>query len=405
MKFHLSPIAIAITIASATASNAGKTFADDSFYQAISSGTATIDVRTRYESVDQDGIDNTADALTIRTKLGYKTGDYLGFTGFIEMEDSRTIAGIDDYAPNKSGYPVIADPASTNLNQAYLNYQFTEGLDLRAGRQRIILDNARFVGNVGWRQNEQTFDAVKASYGANNLTVDAVWISQVKTITDGTLNTNHALFNASYQLANIGKLTGYFYGLDNQDDSNDNATNSDTYGVRFAGSMALNDSIKLIYNAEYANQKTDVDNYNADYILAEIGADFSLFSIKAGYELLGSDDASYGFQTPLATKHAFNGWADKFLSTPTGGLQDSYIQASTKVAGMKLAAIYHQYDADQAFNCGGSDQCDSLGDEINLLLVKPLAKKYKVGVKYAAYSATDFATDTDKVWLWGEMKF
>jgi hypothetical protein len=71
---------------------------------------------------------------------------------------------------------------------------------------------------------------------------------------------------------------------------------------------------------------------------------------------------------------------------------------------MKLAAIYHQYTADEAFNCGAVDRCDNLGDELNLLLVKPFAKKYKVGVKYAAYSADDFATDTNKLWLWGEIK-
>ncbi len=50
-------------------------------------------------------------------------------------------------------------------------------------------------------------------------------------------------------------------------------------------------------------------------------------TLGVGYELLGSDDGVAAFQTPLATLHKFNGFADQFLVTPAGGLQDIYFYA------------------------------------------------------------------------------
>ena len=124
--------------------------------------------------------------------------------------------------------------------------------------------------------------------------------------------------------------------------------------------------------------------------------------LSAAIEVLGSDEGTYGFQTPLATKHAYNGWADKFLGTPADGLEDMYLKFVAKAAGMKFVAVYHDYT--------GENSGDDFGSEVNLLAVKPFAKKYTIGLKYAAYTAPDnttliATTDTDKIWLWGEMKF
>ena len=122
---------------------------------------------------------------------------------------------------------------------------------------------------------------------------------------------------------------------------------------------------------------------------------FGGITAKLGLEVLGSDSVAYAFQTPLATKHAFNGWADKFLSTPANGLQDLMVSVGGMVAGVKLLGVYHDYSADE----GSADY----GTEINLLAVKKISTRYTVGAKFAGYSADTFSTDTDKFWLWGEM--
>ena len=380
----------------------------DAFYDAVSGGKASLDVRTRYEQVDQDGIDDKADAWTVRTRLGYKTAELWKTTAFVEMEDVRVVAGVDDYAPETAGYPIIADARTTELNQAYLSIKPVEGLDIIGGRQRLILDNARFVGNVGWRQNEQTFDALTVKYAVAGFDITAAYLTQINGIAGKfDAKAEDVIVNAGYKFDGIGKLSAYYYDLDEKKDLSKGLTQLETVGVRFAGKTK--GDLSFIYAAEYATQDNAVNNKSADYMLAEFGMGFKPVSITLGYELLGSDDGMYGFQTPLATKHAFNGWADKFLGTPAQGLQDMYIKAVAKAAGMKFVAVYHQYAADDLAALSGDD---GLGSEVNLLVVKPFAKKYKVGLKYAAYSADDNVvstanglTDTNKVWLWGEMKF
>ena len=91
-----------------------------------------------------------------------------------------------------------------------------------------------------------------------------------------------------------------------------------------------------------------------------------------------------------------------WLGTPDDGLEDIYLKAVAKAAGLTFVAVYHDYSGDESG--------DDLGSEVNLLVVKPFAKKYNIGLKYASYSASDEAemigkVDTDKVWLWTEMKF
>ena len=125
--------------------------------------------------------------------------------------------------------------------------------------------------------------------------------------------------------------------------------------------------------------------------------------MKVGYELLGSDDGNYGFSTPLATLHKFNGWSDQFLNTPKEGLTDLYASVGGKVAGGKWAVIYHKFDADEA-----SATVDDLGSEINAVYSKSFTKNYTAGIKLAAYSAGDTTAgkvDTDKIWVWLNAKF
>ena len=47
---------------------------------------------------------------------------------------------------------MVADPDGTEINQALLRYDHTKG-NAVVGRQRINLDNQRFIGSVAWRQN------------------------------------------------------------------------------------------------------------------------------------------------------------------------------------------------------------------------------------------------------------
>ncbi|MBO1927141.1 hypothetical protein J3998_06085 [Thiomicrorhabdus sp. 6S2-11] len=371
-----------------------------SFTEALTGGTAKLDFRLRYEGVEQEGRDD-ASALTLRTRLGYLTGDYNGFSGFVEMSNNTAYerndylvpAGPDANTPSTKA--VVLDPELTTLNQAWIAYQ-TEGLKLKYGHQRIIMDT-RFLGNVGWRQQEQIYSGLSLNAALKGFKFDYAYINNVLNPVGVDIDmTSHA---GKLEIAKIpfGKLTAYGYLLDYEV-----GTDSQTVGLRLAGKTGLSESIKLSYHLEYADQSDykDSNNIGGDYHRAELGLTFNGIKILAGQERLGGDGSS-AFQTPLGTVHLYNGWADMFIGpvggTPANGLIDNYLKVSGKALGMKLAAAYHDFGSD----IGSIDY----GSEIDLLAAKKLGKNYTVGIKYASYSADSYAVDTDKLWVWGELKF
>ncbi|WP_416305940.1 alginate export family protein [Neptunicella sp. SCSIO 80796] len=361
---------------------------------------AKIDMRLRYESVDQDNALKDADALTLRTRFNFITGSYNGFSAVFELEDSRSVLGLDNYNNgngSKSDYSVIADPETTELDQAFLQY-INADFRVKLGRQVIALDGQRFVGHVGWRQDKQTFDAVSAIYQPlKELKLTYAYVTQRNRIfaEQKDIDASDHLLNAAY-ITPIGTLTGYAYLLE-ADNGSDNGL--DTWGASFAGQSQWNET-SVNYRFEYASQDADngASSFSADYLAAEAGINLAVVDIKLGYESLGSDKGQYGFATPLATLHKFNGWSDQFLSTPTVGLNDVYASIGGKVMGGQWNLIYHDFSADKA-----SSTVDDLGNEINALFSKKLDDHFSAGTKLARYSAGDAPAgkvDTDKIWLW-----
>ncbi|HEY3699726.1 MAG TPA: alginate export family protein, partial [Spongiibacteraceae bacterium] len=382
--------------------------AADAFTDALTGGKVTGNFRLRYEDVNvhTDGLPaaaklKDATALTLRSRLGYETAPFNGFTALLEFEDIHVVGGKDSYTPEFKNsakpasspydYAAIVDPERTEINRAYLRYRGVPKLDLGLGRQRITLDNQRFVGPSAWRQDEQTFDAFTANYaGVADWNFYYAYINKVNGIAsvkptyNYDLDTSDNLFNITYSGFVLGKITAYGYFLDNQQPDTElrnvapdvNALNpslryksNDTYGLRFDGNYILPTTmpLRLFYTAEYAKQKlvnpTDVD-FHSNYSLLEGGvgymAKLGLVSAKVAQEVLGSDTKNgfmRGFQTPYATKHIFNGWVDMFLNTPDGGLKDRYatLAADLQPYGVKLMAMYHKYsEVDGPITGGGA---------------------------------------------------
>ena len=375
------------------------TYAADSFAEALTSGKPYVDFRLRFEAVDQENALQNAEALTLRTRLGYQTAEHTGFSGTIEFEDSRPVFGVDDYSLPPTGFnpgifSVIADPETTELDQAYVQYKADDFFG-KIGRQLITLDNQRFVGDVGWRQDRQTFDGLTLSYQVSEaIDLKASHIVKRNRIfaEDQDIDSKDTLLNASYETG-FGTLTGYAYLLEIDDDT-DNSL--DTYGLRFGGSRKVGAN-NFLYTAELASQDAN-DAVKTDYLFLEVGVAFSGLTAKVGLESLGSDNGEGAFITPLATLHKFNGWTDQFLATPNAGLEELYLTVSGKLAGGDWIATYHDFSSDikaQRFN--------DLGKEINLQYTRKFGENYSSGIKFAKYSAGDAIfgkVDTDKWWLW-----
>jgi len=369
-------------------------------------GQITFNLRYRLEHVEQDGLrDTTGDP--VRLRLGYLTPKFMGFQGFAEFEGNTPVFADDynDLSNGKTDYAVIADPSEGELNQGWLSFDTIPDTVIKGGRQKILLDNQRFVGAVGWRQMEQTFDSINLlNTSIGGFSANATYIWNVRTITSQNVNMQSPLVNLKYLFEGIGSLTGYGYWLD-YDDPDDSgpfayAFSTQTYGLRFNGSTVLTDAINLLYTAEYAYQSDYQENpvdYSADYyhfiggLLAPgSGSLMTNISGKIGYEVLGSDN-SVSFKTPLGTNHGFNGWADQFLTAPPDGLRDLYGILSATIAGFKADLIYHDFQADE----GGSDY----GSEFNAMLTKKIGSHYTLQAVYANYNADEYKVDTQKFWL------
>ena len=407
MKYLVKSCYILPLLLSAATAQAQDTWGDG-LSKMVKDGTASLNLRYRFENVDQDGISKDATANTLRSRITLATAPWGGFSALIEMDDVTNI-GSDDYNSLSNGhgqYPVIADPEGTDINQVYFKYA-GEGMAGILGRQRIVHGNQRFIGGVAWRQNEQTYDALRGTWSPMEvLKLDLSYVNNVSRIfgpDDGAqpadLKGDNYFFRADYQMAPNQKLSAYGYWLDFDADRDYSAgktvnNSGDTYGVEYSGKFDW-----FSVNAAYATQSdagSSTLSYDADYYLVELGAKFAGVGFKAGYEVLGADNG-VGFKTPLATLHKFQGWADKFLGTPGDGIEDIYLGVSGKLGPVKMAAIYHDFQAE--------DSSTDFGTEIDLVATWPINKQFSVQAKYAAFDADSIRyTDTDKAWITLQLK-
>jgi hypothetical protein len=390
--------------------------------EAIAKGKFNLNSRLRFEYVDQDGapgITEPSYAPTLRTRFGYTTAPLYGFQGMLEGENITVIGPEDNFnaaGSNGTGYkPVVADPPTTELNQAWLSYNYTNWITAKVGRQRIALDNHRFVGDVAWRQNMQTFDAVTAEgkpLPGLNLFYGYIWdVRRVFGNVDG-LPANNTDFQSASHLINVSytgwkyaRFVGYSYLLDLHNEAG-YANSSATYGGYVAGATPVSDKISINYRGEVAFQTDYADNpqeYQAEYYNAELGAAIKPVAFGGGYEVLGTDSndagpGGVGFKTPLATLHAFNGWNDVFLATPSRGLRDAYGYVQVDLpAQIPLRGVFHKYDADS----GGAD----FGHEFNVQATRKFGKYWSALLKYGYYDGEDAPSAYTLHKFWAQVEF
>lgn len=391
----------------------------------LSQGQPNLDVRLRHEYLHLAAplpvpvTNSRAQATTLRIRLGYTTAAWNGFDGQLEYEGVETL-GDDRYqslANGRSQYPVIADAEIHELNQAWLRYAGLPQTQLRYGRQRLNFDNQRHVGSVAWRQDEQTFDAAYLSTTliphsrlqyAHLDRVNSFRHFAIDGRTVDQLDIDGHLLNLSWSLLDTRlQLTGYGYFLDFGAVPDGAAgrllSNQKTCGLRATGALPAA-GVDLGYTLEYARQQGWRGSPDRDlrYALIEASAGWKPLKASAGYEVLGGDGRS-GLQTPLATTHAFDGWADQFLITPAGGLQRIYAALSLRHAGSSLTVVGHDFSAD----AGGLHY----GSEIDLLASQALQPTLTLFAKFAAYFGDAEAApagkngDVQRGWLYAEFRF
>lgn len=398
-NLHLKPLAVAVLLSAQPLTVQAATQVN-SLADIFREGEASISFRYRYEFVDQTGIDEEANASTLKSRLTWDSASYRGISAGVEI-DNVTIIGPDEYRTPTNGeteYPVVADPDGTDVNQVFVRYT-GESFKATAGRQRILHAGQRFIGGVGWRQNEQTYDSLRfemAELGPVSLDYSYIWdVQRIFGPDDGPNkhwnSDSHALL-VGFAPADGHKLNFFTYLLDFEDAL---TSSSSTFGFDYAGKLG-----PISIAASYATQSDYADNpvdYSADYYMAEIGGSVMAVNLAVGYEVMGSDDGVMAFATPLATLHKFDGWTDKFLVTPAAGLEDAYVKIAGKLGPVNLAAFYHEFTSDE----GSMDY----GTELDMVATWPINPNTSVQLKYASYDADELLTDTDKIWMSLNLKF
>lgn len=366
---------------------------------AIEENASTVDLSFRYrvEAVDIETSIEDANASTLLTRLTVKTKWSSKVDSVIEFDDVSEV-GVDDYnagqgnSPDKGMYPIVADPIGTEVNQAFFRYNGRH-TKTALGRQRILVGNQRYVGGVGWRQNEQTYDSLTVKNKVNDkFSFDYAYVFNVnrifgEAVDAGDHKHNTHLINFDYKFA-TGKLSAYYFSIDNETAF---GLSNNTRGVRYAGKVN-----NFAYTFEFASQSEAGDNandYTADYLLAEGAFKKDNYSFGVGLEVLGGDVVGgQGFTTSLATLHKFQGWADVFLATPTTGIEDLFINASFKVKGTNIKFVYHDFS---------SDEIDlDLGTELDIAISKKFTKRFSGLLKYADFEGEPGGlTSRTKIWL------
>ena len=381
---------------------------------AITGGHVSLDFRPRYEFMSQAG-ETDANAFTVQTLLGLSSKPVAGISADLQFIN---VAGIvnqyNSLRNGKTAYSLIPDPQETNINQAYLQYAGVPGLRLRGGGQEIHLDDQRFVGTVGFRQTPQTFDAVSVQgKPLQELTLYGAYIWRIKNILNENVPAQTFLSEASWTPSPLlhAQVFGYWYGNQAYSMIPGAATcflaggpqvcNSGTVGARVQGVIPLSDTLHLPYDLSYARQlpydggSTAV---NARYYHVSAGLALAKIRLHADYMVMGANrNGSYGFQTPLATKHAFNGWAEVFLTTPPEGLRSLYFTIGGKMMGTQLAAIYYDFHAAH----GGAQY----GHELDLSAIHGFSRHWSAGVQYADYRRTSYGLNTQGAWVFVTAKF
>ena len=351
--------------------------------------TPSLDVRTRYEYRDAEGKDSSH-ALTVRARAGLLLGDFYGFSGFAELEATEAL--VDDYNagggadPSNDSRTTISDPENAELNRAWLQYR-REELAVKVGRQRIIRNNAAFIGNVGWRQNEQTFDAASLGYEGEGFNVFYAYSNRVQRIFGYDATDAARKFDGDFHMIDGsidldgGSLGGYVYLVDV--DNNDNVGRSNTFGTYYK-CRSLHAELAWQNGNSTLPGAGDYDSFygHVNYSKKIGGATYG-----GGLEYLEED-----FKTPLATVHAFNGFADAFIGQRIGlndkggrydGLSDLYLSyVRPEICWDLTFKGFAHYFLDDGFG-------DAYGWELDGVLVKKFNEQLTGLLKTAFFFEDD----------------
>ena len=380
----------------------------DNFQEIFTKGKFDVELRLGFE---HSSVENSAApdyALHLRSRMGFRSAELAGLGCYAQAHantnaverffDGRNAA--DSEASSKRD--TIADPQGGRMHQLYVDFRGIADTLIRLGRMEIILDDARMVGNIGWRQNGQSFDGIMAQNNSlKGLTLTGAYLKRINSIflTDSGIK-HLGILHAHVNFEKTHNFSAFGYFLDTKGGARDNYT----LGTRVNGKFFAHEEMDILYDFTYAMQD-DYRNgkgHDGHMFNAFLGMRVNMLSFGAGYSYLSAADSSnaFGYDTLASTAHKFNGWADQFLKTNGGnlinGLEDIYLQMKVKALGTVFLTRYHWFDTTS--NNGAYNK--RYGTELDFLIQKTIEvterHKVKVQAKMAFYDAAAKAGNPSK---------
>ncbi len=376
------------------------------------------DARIRYQTVQQENLDENAQALTLRAKGGVEVEVSDLFSALIEIEGSEQL--IDDFNDTVNGrfdVPTILDVETIELNRLQLQSEIIPKTRVTLGRQTFALDNWRFLGDWKFRQNDQTIDALRIETSIGKGRANLGYFNKVhrhfgNDSPVGEFAGDSYVLNFSHPVP-IGQVSLFHYAFDlgtGNSSAPVNTLSNVTTGIRWHGRRNW-DKFGIAWDASVARQSDFADNpndYKALYADLGVNLEYEDLQLSVGVESLGSDDG-VAVQTPLGSLHGFQGVTDRFFRTPADGLRDYHTGLKYDVGNIgpferiQARAGYHWFKSDRNVR--------DYGRELNFGLsgkIKDVTLLFEYGDFNSRAPATDtglFVSDADSLTLSASYSF
>jgi hypothetical protein len=349
--------------------------------------------------------DDAAFATSQRTRLNLGYADEKFRVG-LSIQDIRTWGDVAQLN--------LSDKNQLMLHEAWGELIFNENASLKVGRQELVYDDSRILGNVGWAQQARSHDLALLKFktdengqlhvgfavnnDAENLTRQ-LYTTNYKSMQFAWYNRKSEKFDFSLLFMNVGQERD----ADPTENIDRDTRNSQTFGTHMnyrPGKISFTGSL-------YAQSGKDASNSDLSAYMFNLGMKFPVaanWKGNVGVEMLsGSDydgasktrmDSDNESFTPLfGTNHKFNGHMDYFyVGNHVGnvGLTDIYGGLNHAKGDWTFASTIHLFSSAADLYLGAEKQDKYLGTEVDL----SVGYKYSSNVMIQAGYSHMFATDS-----------
>ncbi|MDT8375442.1 MAG: alginate export family protein [Mariprofundaceae bacterium] len=376
---------------------------------------------------------------TMQTRINVKATVDENVSAFVQIQDVRTWGGeTPTTAPPSITQTGTSTAGQLDLHEAYLTVKnvMDSGATLKIGRQEMVFDEARLIGNIGWIQQAQAFDAIRGDMKVGEIALTAFYaqtlakdshptLGSTLGANAGTFESSFSGLRATYSLGDRGdRITPYVYyalnpsrtgaGVDLVPDQALNIVYTGLYVAKHIG------DVRLRFDGAYESGKANATtNINAYMLTGAIETDLDIgngANVALWVDYLSGDDGAAAnankvsnFTTPYATNHKFYGHMDKFLNNPTHGLIDFALRTNFKVTSkLKFELDGHMFRADKST---ATLLDKDLGSEIDFDINYALATNTSLRMGYSHYfgngtvnGGTTGNTTLDSNWAWTQVQ-